>query len=50
MDISVESISNSVYDDFQSFGTQGNRSELYRNKISKKQNPSPLVADKWYLC
>ena len=43
--IPVESISNSLYDDFHSFGTQGNRTELIEvNKISKKQNPSPLMA------
>ena len=41
----VESISNSLYDDFHSFGTQGNRTELIEiNKISKKQSPSPLMA------
>ena len=41
----VESVSNSLYDDFHSFGTQGNRSELIQiTKIDKKQNPSPLVA------
>ena len=41
----VESISNSLYDDFHSFGTQGNRTELIEiTKISKKQSPSPLMA------
>ncbi len=41
----VESISNSLYDDFHSFGTQGNRTELIEvTKISKNQNPSPLMA------
>ena len=41
----VESVSNSLYDDFHSFGTQGNRSELIEiTKINKKQNPSPLMA------
>lgn len=41
----VESISNSLYDDFHSFGTQGNRTELIEiNKISKRQSPSPLMA------
>ena len=43
--IPVESISNSLYDDFHSFGTQGNHKELINiPDISKKQNPSPLVA------
>ena len=41
----VESVSNSLYDDFHSFGTQGNRTELIEiTKISKKQSPSPLMA------
>ena len=41
----VESISNSLYDDFHSFGTQGNRTELISiTKIDKRQNPSPLIA------
>ena len=41
----VESISNSLYDDFHSFGTQGNRSELVSiTKINKRQDPSPLMA------
>ena len=43
--IPVESISNSLYDDFHSFGTQGNHKELINiPNISKNQNPSPLVA------
>ncbi len=43
--IPVESISNSLYDDFHSFGTQGNRSELIEiTRINKKQDPSPLMA------
>ena len=43
----VESISNSLYDDFHSFGTQGNRSELIEiTKINKRQDPSPLMAIK----
>ena len=41
----VESVSNSLYDDFHSFGTQGNRSELVSiTKINKRQDPSPLMA------
>ena len=40
--IPVESISNSLYDDFHSFGTQGNYNGLIDiPDISKKQNPSP---------
>lgn len=43
--IPVESISNSLYDDFHSFGTQGNYNGLIDiPDISKKQNPSPLMA------
>ena len=43
--IPVESISNSLFDDFHSFGTQGNRSELVSiTKINKRQDPSPLMA------
>ena len=43
--IPVESISNSLFDDFHSFGTQGNRSELVEIvKIDRRQSPSPLMA------